>query len=162
MSSSTEHPQPPRPDVKVGALLIIVGSIVTIVGVLLPWVTARGESQSGTGILIDADLDVYDAPGNTVIFFAAITLGLGVTLFFAGRVLAVAIIAIVAASVAWLIGVALFGIASDTVDVVDGSLGYGAILQPVAPLITLAGAIVATSTRRRWAAPDTRLDVAPS
>jgi hypothetical protein len=144
--------KPPRPDVKVGALLTIIGSIITIIGVFLPWVTVGGESQNGTGVFLTSDLTIFDNPGSAVIVFAVITGGLGIALFFAGRVLAVAIIAIVMASIALLIGIGMVAVASDTSNFGDGSVGIGAILQPTAPLLTLAGAIVATSKRRRWPA----------
>ncbi len=142
--------KPPRPDVKLGAILTIVGSVISIIGVFLPWLSDGGESQDGTGIFLGSDFTIYDNPGSAVIFFAVVTAGLGIALFFAGRVLAVAIIAIVMAAIALLIGIGMIGIANDTADFGGGSLGFGAILQPIAPLITLAGAIVATSKRRRF------------
>ena len=116
----------------------------------LPWLSDGGESQNGTGVFLGSDFTIYDNPGAAVIFFGVVTAGLGIALYFAGRVLAVAIIAIVAASIALLIGIGMVGIANDTAEFGDGSLGFGAILQPIAPLITLAGAIVATSKRRKW------------
>ena len=135
---------------KLGAILTIVGAVITILSVFLPWVTSSGTTQTGTGVFIDADFTLYENPGAAVIFFALIPLGLGIALYFAGRVLAVAIIAIVAASICFFIGIGMMSIASDSADLSDGSLGFGAILQPIAPLISLAGAIVATSKRRRW------------
>lgn len=143
-------PKPPRPDVQLGAILVIVGSLISIIAVFLPWVSGGGESQNGTGVFLGSDFTLYDNPGAGVIVFAVITGGLGIALFFAGRVLAVAIIAIVAAAIAFFVGIGMVSIASDTADFGDGSLAFGAVLQPIAPLITLAGAIVATSKRRRW------------
>lgn len=142
--------KPPRPDVKLGAILTMVGSLISIIGVYLPWLSDSGESQNGTGVFLGSDFTLYDNPGAAVIFFAVVTAGLGIALFFAGRVLAVAIIAIVVAAIALLIGIGMLGIASDTADFGGGSVGFGAVLQPIAPLITLAGAIVATAKRRRW------------
>jgi hypothetical protein len=142
--------KPPRPDVRLGAILTIVGSVISIIGVFLPWLSDGGESQNGTGIFLGSDFTIYENPGAAVILFAVVTAGLGIALFFAGRVLAVAIIAIVVASIALLIGIGMLGIANDTADFGGGSLGFGAILQPIAPLITLAGAIIATSKRRRF------------
>ncbi len=142
--------KPPRPDVKLGAILTIVGSVISIIGVFLPWVSDGGESQNGTGVFLASDFTLYDNPGAGVIFFAVVTAALGIALFFAGRVLAVAIIAIVVAVIALFVGIAMVAIASDTASFGDGSVGFGAILQPIAPLITLAGSIAATSKRRRW------------
>ena len=141
--------KPPRPDVQLGAILTVVGSIISIIGVFLPWLSDGGDNQNGTGVFLGSDFTIYDNPGAAVIFFAVVTGGLGIALFFAGRVLAVAIIAIVTAAIALLIGIGMLGIANDTADFSGGSLGFGAILQPIAPLITLAGAIIATSKRRR-------------
>lgn len=142
--------KPPRPDVKLGAILIMVGSLISIVGVFLPWISGGGESQNGTGVFLDSDFTLYDNPGAGVIVFAVVSAGLGIALFFAGRVLAVAIIAIVVAVIALLVGTAMASIASDTANFGDASVGFGAILQPIAPLVTLAGAIIATAKRRRW------------
>ena len=142
--------KPPRPDVKVGALLTIAGSLISIIGVFLPWLSVDGESQNGTGVFISSDFTIYDNPGAGVIVFAVVTAGLGIALFFAGRVLAVAIIAIVVAVLAVFVGIGVVAIAADTADFGDGSLGIGAILQPIAALVTLAGSITATAKRRRW------------
>jgi hypothetical protein len=58
------------------------------------------------------------------------------------------------AAIALLVGLGLAAMASDTADFGDGSIGVGvgvgAIVQAITPLLTLAGAIVATSKRRRW------------
>lgn len=142
--------QPPRPDVKIGALLVIVGSLITIIGVFLPWVTIAGENRNGMSAWRGNDFVFYDGSGIVAIAFAIITAGLGLALFFAGRVLAVAIIAIVVASLALLVGLGMIAIAADGADFGGGSIGFGAILQPIAPMLTLAGSIVATAKRRRW------------
>lgn len=143
--------KPPRPAVKVGALLVIVGSLISVIGVFLPWITAGGASANGMDFFTDSEFTIYDGPGKAAIVFAVITGSLGIALFFAGRVLAVAIVAIVVATVALFVGIFLIALAMDTADFnPDSSVAVGAILQPIAPLLTLAGAIVATSTRRRW------------
>lgn len=144
--------KPPRPAVQLAGILAIVGSLISIIGVFLPWVSSNGDSQNGTGIFLTSDFTLIDNPGSAVILFAVITGGLGIALFFAGRVLAVAICAIVFATIALLIGIGMIAMASDTADFGDASVGIGAVLQPIAPLITLAGAIIATSKRRRWPA----------
>lgn len=142
--------KPPRPDVKLAAILTMVGSLIAIIAVYLPWVSGGEENQNGTGVFLTSDFTIIDNPGIAVVFFAVITAGLGIALFFAGRVLAVAIITIVAAVIALLIGIGMVAMASDTSDFSGGSVGFGAILQPIAPLITLAGGIIATAKRRRW------------
>lgn len=142
---------PPRPDVKLGAILTLVGSIVTIIAVFLPWVSGGGDTLNGFDTYVSADdFTLYEDPGTAVIFFAVITAGFGIALYFAGRVLAVAILAIIGAAISLFVGIFIVSIASDTADLSDSSLGFGAVLVPIAPLITLAGAIIATSKRRKW------------
>ncbi len=131
---------------------MIVGSVVSFIGVFLPWYSAGGESESGLGTFVGADFTVYESPGGAVIVFAFVTAGLGITLLAAKRVLAVAIIGIVLATFTLLMGVAMVGVAADSAELADGSVGFGAILQAIAPLATLAGAIVCTATKRRWPA----------
>ena len=131
--------------------MIIAGAIISAIAVFLPWLTAEGETQTGTGVFLNKDFELYDSPGSGVLFFAAVLLGLGIALFFAGRVLAVAIIAIVVASIALIVGIAMIDIVSDTKDLVGtGSLGVGVILLTPAAGLSLAGSIWATSKRRRW------------
>ncbi|MGI9646222.1 MAG: hypothetical protein ACR2O6_13030, partial [Ilumatobacteraceae bacterium] len=139
--------KPPRPDAKVGAGLIIAGAVIMIIGVFLPWFDAGGESANGTDNFITSDLTLIEGPGYLMIGIAVIVGGLGLALFFAGRVLAVAIIAIVMAAIAEFMGLAMVGLMSDLI--IDGDLGIGVILQAIAPLASLAGAIVVTAKRRR-------------
>ncbi|WP_051071318.1 hypothetical protein [Ilumatobacter coccineus] len=143
----------PRPDVKIGAILVIVGSVLSIIGVFLPWASGGGESVNGMDDFIfmsDGSLYFAESPGTIPIVFAVIMLAFGVTLLLAGRVLAVAILAIIGAVIALFIGLAMIGIATGlTDDISSADLGIGAIIQPIAPLVSLAGAIVATSKRRK-------------
>ncbi len=150
--------KPPRPDVKLGAILTLVGSLITIIGVFLPWTSADGTSYNGLATFIDDSFTAFETPGAVSIFLGVVTIGFGIALFFAGRVLAVAILAIVFAAFTLLWGLAVIGITTDAVAVGDslfdadeasGDAGFGAILQPISALITLAGAIVCTSKRRR-------------
>ena len=144
-------PKPPRPDVRPAAVLIIAGAIISAIAVFLPWLTAEGKTETGTGVFLTKDFELYDSPGSGVLFFAAVLLGLGIALFFAGRVLAVAIIAIVVASIALIVGMGMIAIVNDTKDLIGvGSLGVGVILVTPAAGLSLAGSIWATSKRRRW------------
>lgn len=132
-------------------MLIIAGAIISAIAVFLPWLTAEGETETGTGVFLTKDFELYDSPGSGVLFFAAVLLGLGIALFFAGRVLAVAIIAIVVASIALIVGMGMIAIVNDTKDLIGvGSLGVGVILVTPAAGLSLAGSIWATSKRRRW------------
>lgn len=143
----------PRPKVLVGGILVAAGAVLTILGVFLPWASGGGESVNGLDDFIftsDGELYLAESPGTIPLVFAVIMLAFGITLVWAGRVLAVAIIAIVGAVIAELIGLGMISIASGLVDdVSEADLGVGAILQPIAPLLSLAGAITATAKRRR-------------
>lgn len=154
----------PRPEVKIAGVLTIVGALVAVLGVFLPWVNGGSDilndssSVNGLGYLISQEsAEAYEAIGVLPLVAGAIALGLGITLFIAGRVLAVAIITIVVGAITVLIGIGVIGLAVETVDFrndvsFDGDeagLGIGAILQPIGPLLVLAGGIVATSKRRK-------------
>ena len=142
----------PRPDVKVGAIMILAGSIISIIGVFLPWASANGASANGMDdyFWID-DFTLYDvsAPGTVPIVMAVIMAGFGITLLLAGRVLAVAILAIIGAVIAAIVGVVMWGLMLAFSEAQGPSVGIGAIVQPIAPLLSLAGAIVATAKRRK-------------
>ncbi len=139
--------RPKRPDAKVGGSLIVVGAVVAAIGVYLPWLTDGDDTRRGTDLFFTSDGEILDGPGQLMLAMAFVLAGLGIALFFAGRVLAVAIIAIVASSIALLIGIGMIGIASD--DILGGDVGIGAILQPIAPIASLAGSILVTARRRR-------------
>jgi hypothetical protein len=146
--------KPPRPRVVVGAVLVLVGAALSLVGVFLPWLSTGGVTGNGLDdyFFEDADLElqIVESPGTAVIFGAVVVLGLGLTLLLAGRVLAVAIVAIVAAVIGVVMGLAMVGIVDDTREWLgEGTLGIGVILQPIGPLVVLGGAIAATAKRRR-------------
>ena len=139
--------KPPRPDAKLGGGLIVAGAVLTAIGVFLPWLDDGGNTRSGTDLFFTSDGEIFDGPGNLMLAISFVLAGLGIALFFAGRVLAVAIIAIVMSGIAVLMGLGMIGVASD--DILGGDLQIGVILQPIAPLASLAGSIVVTAKRRR-------------
>lgn len=145
----SQPPAPqPRPKVTVGAVLLIVGAAIALIGTVLPWTTRPGESLHGFDSYVTSDFQLLEAPGVIVVFGALIGLGLGIALLAAGRVLAVAIVAIVFASIGILVGAGLWIVIADSFEGRTGSIGIGVILQPIGPLIALVGAIIATATRR--------------
>jgi len=146
-SATAIEPKPPRPQVKVGAILVLVGAIVTAVAVYLPWLDSSGEARDGTDLYLTSAGDLLDGPGNIMLPIAVVLAGLGLALLLAGRVLAVAIIAVVMSVIGTVFGLGMIGIVND--DIGGGDLGIGVILQPIAPLVALAGSIVATAKRRR-------------
>lgn len=135
---------------KAAGILVVAGAVITVIAVFLPWVSGGGESINGMDILTDGEGELYDGPGQINLVLGLILAGLGIPLIIAGRVLAVAIIAIVVAALTALMGLGLAGFASATADLSsDASVAIGAFLQPIAPLISLGGAIWATAKRRK-------------
>jgi hypothetical protein len=137
-----------------GGLFLLIGGALLIVGALLPWLKIRGETGNGLDKFIYTDSQgtskIVDSPGSAWIFLAIVLIGLGIALYAAGRVLPVAIIAIVVASIALLLVFFGWSTASDTKDYAgNGSYGIGLPIGLVAAVLTLAGSIVATAKRRR-------------
>ena len=133
---------------------MVAGAALALIGVFLPWATESGRSRNGLDDYVWLDgLTLYsiDSPGVAVLVGAAIMLGIGITTVAAGRVLAVAIIGIISGALGVLGGFIELGLVASFVDFEGGSLSIGVILQPIAPLISLAGAIVVTATRRKRA-----------
>jgi hypothetical protein len=138
--------------VPIGGWLLLGGAVVMIIGCVLGWVTISGESFNGFGRWIqlretDDTLYEYDTPAGTFVVFAVILAAFGITLLAAGRVLAVAIIAIIVGAIASITALAVLAVIQDSVSV---ELGPGLPVVLIGALATLAGAIVATSKRRRW------------
>lgn len=133
------------------AIVVIVGALVSAVAVHLPWLSVGGATQTGTGVFVTTDFELYDRPGDSVLVIAAVLLGLGIALFFAGRVLAIAITSLVFASVGLIVAIAMVAIVSDTRELVgDGSLGIGLFALAPGAALSLGGSIWATARRRRW------------
>ncbi len=140
----------PRPQVRVAAALLIGGAVAHIVAVFLPWFRYRGATLNGRDDFLSTDLKVLHSPGNFWLFFGAVLLGLGLTLFFAGRQLAVAIIAVVMAALASFFSLIGIGAANDMKTFAGGgTTGIGPTLGILAALVALAGAITALAKRRR-------------
>jgi hypothetical protein len=140
----------PRPPVPVGGVLLLLGGAMTAVGSFLTWFTVEGQDY--TGFSKGSTDDVKDGPFFLV--FGLILLGFGVSLLVARKVLAVAIIGIVAAAVTVIFALADLGSVDDNKKLARAfdlafSTGPGLYLCVFGGLIALAGSIVATATRRR-------------
>jgi hypothetical protein len=144
------HAQPPRPNVRVGATLILVGAALHIVAVFLPWFKILGQSGNGLDDFVTKDGKPLQSPGMFWLFFGAVMFGLGLALYLAGRNLAVAIIAVVVAVIAVFFSFIGIVAAKDMRDLYGGgSVGIGAILGILAMLVALGGSITALAKRRR-------------
>lgn len=158
--------RPPRPRVKVAGWLMTIGSLVVIAGGILPWASGGGESFGGLDTWyqinertdgIGTELYRMENPGVMLIIGGVILAGLAITILAAGRVLAVAIIGIVLASIGTLIAIGMTAlvamgqsIGSEAFEqAAEHSIGVGPPLGILGTLAVLAGSIVATATRRR-------------
>lgn len=126
----------------------MVGSSLALVGTFLPWVSVAGETLNGFDTYLMSDFQEVEGIGLVSVFGGMIGLGLGIALLAAGRVLAVAIVAIVFAALGVFAGFGLWAIVADSFEGRAGSIGVGVILQLVGPGLALVGAIIATATRR--------------
>ena len=113
-------------------------------GALLPWFEIAGESFNGFS---DIGGEVKDGPA--FVFFAIILAGFGLTTLAAGRLLPIAILAVVIASFSTLAAIVDWADVRDVADFVGASTGPGLPVALVGSLLALAGSIVAVATRRR-------------
>lgn len=147
--------KPPRPRVPVAGALLLVAAVVVMVGCFLPWVSFAGGDLNGFDDGFYLDEEVYDAPAALAAFGAVLLAAFGITLLAAGRVLAIAIISVVAAGLGLFVALFYLVMCSDMVDdlsLLDASVGVGVILQPIGALLAIAGGIVALVKRRRFPA----------
>jgi hypothetical protein len=138
--------KPPRPATPIGGLLMIAGAVIICVGCALPWLEIAGQSLNGFD---EGPDDVALGPG--LVFLAIVVFAMGITTLAAKRILAIAIIGIVAAAFCAAAGAAQWADYSDFADVplFDADLGPGLPVTVVGSLLALAGAIVTTAKRRR-------------
>jgi hypothetical protein len=143
--------KPPRPAVTIAAILLLVGSALMVVGSLLPFLEANGESING----FDERWFDEDPTGPVYVFFAVVFAGFAITFLAARRVFAVAVIAVVLAALAVLVTFGDFGNLSDLRDLLnsggddDVSFGAGLPVVILGALVTLGGSIAALAKRRR-------------
>ncbi|MGB8860819.1 MAG: hypothetical protein WCC60_16285 [Ilumatobacteraceae bacterium] len=145
--------KPPRPVVRGGSLLLIIGGAGLVLGSVLPWLTAGGQSLNGFSSE-SIDLDGGSNGGPAFAVLAVLLIGFGITQLAARKVLAVAIIAVVIASFALMGALAEMGNVSDAIDFAgyfggDASWGAGVPVLGVSSLLGLGGAITTLATRRR-------------
>lgn len=146
--------KPPRPQVRIGSIVLIVGSVLVVVASHLPWVRLGGFGGTSS---INAFTNLQDGEaeaGYALVMFGFITGGLGVAQLAARRVLPCAIIAV---------SVAAFNVLGAAVSISDvgrfkralDSLGVttswsiGPYVLVVGAVMALGGAIATLAKRRR-------------
>ena len=144
--------KPPRPQVKVGSILLIVGAAGLVLGCLLSWVSIEGQSFNGFSSE-SISIDGGENGGPALSFFAVVIGGFGIAQLAARRVLAVAILAVVFASFALFGVLAEMGNVSDAIELTElfgaeASWGPGVPVMGLSALVGLAGAIATLAKRR--------------
>ena len=144
--------KPPRPQVKVGSILLIVGAAGLVLGCLLTWVSIEGQSFNGFSSE-SISIDGGENGGPALSFFAVVIGGFGIAQLAARRVLAVAILAVVFASFALFGVLAEMGNVSDAIELTElfgaeASWGPGVPVMGLSALVGLAGAIATLAKRR--------------
>ena len=124
------------------------GAVIAAIGCFLPWLTITGTEINGFDEAPGEDASL----GPAVIFFVVVLVAMGITTLAAKRILAIAIIGIVAASFSLLISAAQLADYSDFADseLPDTEVGAGLVVVVLGSLIALAGAIVTCAKRRKW------------
>lgn len=163
-------PKRPRPKAIVGGALLVAAAVLVVIGTVLPWVTAGGNSVNGfdhyvcTSSSFAGDIcyaseeapsawegesaDVtLSSPGIFGILGALTLLGFGLPLLIAGRILPVAILGLIAASIGVLASLVFVIIVARAADDMGASLGIGIWVQALGPIVGVIGGIIALVQR---------------
>ncbi|MCU1387706.1 MAG: hypothetical protein JWL72_1044 [Ilumatobacteraceae bacterium] len=145
--------KPPRPKASTGAILLMVGGAVHIIGVFLPWYQGSGiDTLKGMDTFAGPD-GVGDLPNPGLAWLAvgAILIGLGAATYFAGRIIGIAcaavFMAIVVGGFSAILGWGAIGNEHDAGGA--GDVGAGVIVGTLGILIAIAGSIQVLAKRRR-------------
>lgn len=154
--------------------MLLVAVAVVVLGCFLPWVTSSGGDLNGfdnyycddsfecfgSTFTVDGrgefneDVTQLESPAVLAMIGAVLLAAFGITLVAAGRVLAIAIIALIASSLGVLAALLFIAVANGTEYVESTSvgadgIGIGVILQLLGALLALAACIVTLVQRRR-------------
>lgn len=134
-----------------GSILILVGAAIAIVGSFLNWFSVPAENIDVTGF---TEFEGETRDGPAFVFFGVVLAGFGIAMLAAGRVLAVAILSVIASALVVLVGLADLGDVNDVKEFIEAlggelEIGPGLPVIVVGGLISLAGSIVALAKRRR-------------
>ncbi|MCU1398808.1 MAG: hypothetical protein JWN62_1917 [Acidimicrobiales bacterium] len=146
-------PKPPRPKAATGAILLMAGGAIHIIGVFLPW-------YQGSGIDTLKGMDTFAGPGGSGdlpnpglawLVIGALLIGLGALTYFAGRITGIAVAAVFMALVIGGFSAILgWGAISNEHDAGGaGDVGAGLIVGTLGILVAIAGSIQVLAKRRR-------------
>lgn len=141
--------KPPRPAAKIGAGVLMVGGALHIIAVFLPWYQGGGRSLTGLDDFVTQNGDLLSAPGKVWLVVGAALFALGLTTYLVGRVLGVAIAAVVISALGLFTSLLGVGAASNMRKLYGvGEPATGAFVGIVSILVALAGSIQILSRRR--------------
>lgn len=143
-------PKPPRPKANTGSLLLMVGGAAHVIGVFLTWYSGAGvESLKGMDTFAGPDgVGDLPNPGLFWLVIGSLLVVVGAITYFAGRIFAVAIIAVFAAIGALFDAILGFGAVKNQRFIAAGDVGPGVIVGTVAALVAIAGSIQVLAKRR--------------
>lgn len=133
----------------VGGLLLLGGAVLVVVGSFLTWfsfgdIDVNGFTEFGNRA---ADEETRDGP--VFVTLAVILAGFGITTLAAKRLLPIAILAVIFASLSVIAGLVDYADIQDAQDVFGVEPGPGLPVILLGSLVALAGGIVTLATRRR-------------
>lgn len=166
-------PAPPaRPKATVGAIIVLVGMALVVLGCFLPWVSISGDSVNGfDNYYCDSELDCLaspervpdeflsdsdtnlESPAVLALIGAVLVVAFALVLLLAGRRLWAAIVTLVLSALGTFVAILFLVVAASAADNVGGSVGVGAILQLIGALAAVVGSIVAIAKRGKPAPP---------
>ena len=141
----------PRPKANVGAIMLMVAGAAHIAGVFLTWYSGPGvQSLKGLDTFAGPDgIGDLPNPGLIWLVIGGLLLVLGAITYFAGRIFAVAVIAVFVAIGALFDAILGFGAVKNQRFIAEGDVGPGVVIGTVAALVAIAGAIQVLAKRRR-------------
>src|SRR4051812_7582590 len=83
----------PRPEAKVGAVLLMAGGALQILGALLPWYEGGGVTANGFDEFATREGNLLQSPGRVWVVVGLVLFALGLVTYIRRRILGVAIAA---------------------------------------------------------------------
>lgn len=151
--------KPQRPPVVVGSVLLILGGALMVVGSFLNWLSVDAPTLTSFGV--DLSFNGFGGEGETkdgpvFVFLAVVLVAFGVTMLAAKKVLAVAILSVVVASLALLAAYVDVKDVRDSIDelktldnAITATMGPGLWVVLAGAVVGLVGGIATLAVRRK-------------
>jgi len=142
----------PRPEAKVGAVMLMVAGALQILGALLPWYQGAGVTANGFDEFPTPEGNVLQSPGRVWVAIGLVLFGLGLVTYIRRRIVAVGVTALVVATIGLFTSLLGVGAARNMRDLTYGGQGgpaTGAFVGIISIVVAIAGAVQVLSRRRR-------------